>query len=171
MLFRDRPHQSLLRWLAIGPISVVAAFFAFNFVAPFRLMQRTIWPEDAGAPVQFVAVVIDALLLLAPLMVVVMFAIWLTAPAAKILAVRMGAALLAGGASVVLVLQLLAQQWHGALVLGFGALAAVVTAALIVRYERRQQALALVEGGGVAADEAVAEPAEEGEPGEPDSYR
>lgn len=160
MLFSNYRHRIILRWLAIPPIATLAAFIAFNLVAPFRLMQGGLWPADGGPAAAFGFVVVDALLLLAPLTVVIVFAAWLTAPAAKVLAVRLTAGLLAGVCAAFTATLLAAQHWHGAMVLIFGALAAIVTAGFIVRYERRQAMVAAAEGAGT--DEAKTSVADSG---------
>lgn len=140
MLFNNPTAQWWARWFAIPPIAVVAAFLAFNLVTPFRLMNKTMWGAEPGAAMVLVVVAIDALLILAPLMIVAVFAAWLTAPAYKIATVRVTQLVLAGGCGLAMLVPLLEGHWQGAMVLGFGALAALLTGSGIVRYELRQLA-------------------------------
>ncbi len=156
MLFENLRHRAVLRWLALPPVAVVAAVIAFNFVAPFRLMQEGLWPADGGTVSQIGVLTVDALLVLAPLLVVVVLAAWLTAPYAKIRTVQVTAGLIIAICAVVAVLQLGVGQWYGAMVFVFGILATGVTALLILRFERQQAAEA----------DADAETAAGSEPGE-----
>jgi len=140
MLFNNPTAQWWARWLGIPPIAVIAAFLAFNLVTPFRLMHKGMWGSDTDAAMVVVVVAIDALLILAPLIVVVVFAAWLTAPAYKIATVRVTQVILAAGCGVAMLGPLQEGHWQGAMVLAFGALAAVLTGGGIVRYEQRQAA-------------------------------
>jgi len=129
--------RNTLRWVALPGVVVIAMFVAFNLFTPIRLMQAGIWPGDVSNPLWFGAVLVDALLRLAPLLAVGVTAAWLTAPAARALTAR-----IAGGASAIVCLGLLASallagQWHTVFILGFGAVASVATAALLVRYGQR----------------------------------
>lgn len=157
MLFRSVRHQNLVRWIAIPPAALIAAFIAFNLFTPFRLMQEGIWPPGWGLAGDIGSLVVDALLMLAPLIVVMVFAAWLTAPHSKILTVKITGSVLGAGCGAFALLQVGVQHWHGAMVMGFGAAAAVITAFFIVRYERQEalraaQGAADGEGGETHAD-------------------
>lgn len=147
VMLRNRRWQNLLRWIALVPVSVVAVFLAYNIVMPFRLIQWGLWPPDAGDAARLASSALDALLLLAPLTAVVVMAAWLTAPSAKLLTVRVTAGVLALACSGFLVSHIVEGNWHGSLALGFGALAAVVTATLVVRHERRAARAAADDAG------------------------
>jgi len=138
MLFDNPRTQYWLRWLGLPPIALIAVFLAFNLVTPFRVMHKMAWPDDSGPAGVLVFVAVDALLMLAPLIVVVVFAAWLTAPAWKIETLRITEVLLVTGCIAAMLLRLVEGHWQGVMVLGFGAMAAVITAAALVRYERRQ---------------------------------
>lgn len=138
MLIDNPRAQWWLRWFGIPPVALIAVFLAFNLVTPFRLINKGLWPSDVGPAAMLMAVVVDALLMLAPLMVVVVFTVWLMAPCRKVAALRVGEGVLAAGCLAALAVPLLAGNWHGGLVLGFGALATVISAGALVRYERRQ---------------------------------
>ena len=141
MLFDYPRYGPALRWLAIPPVALVAAFIAFNFVTPFRLMQEGLWSSDGGLWAEAGMLTVDALLMLAPLVVVVVLAVWLTAPHAKIRTVQIAAGLITAVCAVFALLQLGVGNWHGGLVLVFGAVAAALTGILIVRYERSEAAM------------------------------
>lgn len=132
-------RHTVLRWIAIPPVAVIAAFIAFNLFTPFRLMQKGIWPDNWGRAGDIGLLVVDALLMLAPLIAVMVMAAWLTAPHAKIATVKVASGLLGAGCGAsAVVLAAVQQHWHGTMVMGFGALAAVITGVFIVRYERQE---------------------------------
>lgn len=139
-------RYTVLRWIAIPPVALIAAFIAFNLFTPFRLMQEGIWPDSWGVAGEYGSLVVDALLMLAPLIAVMVLAAWLTAPCARIVTVKVTSSLLgAGCGAFALLLAAVQQHWHGALVMGFGALAAAITGVLIVRYERQEALRAAAE--------------------------